>query len=122
FLDLANVTDERTIPEHADHTLEETKRRAAIDRTGFMELIESDPPEEKEGLRALLFKVSDLEQAKAEMKKKGIRLAAEIKWGATKEAIYDARDLHGIRLGLVEYETPTFVDAMLADNASDYQI
>ena len=112
FIDLADVRDERAITEHADHTLEETKRRCAIDRAGFMELIESDPPTEVEGMRNFHFKVPNLEEAKAEMKQKGIRLTADIKFGSAKEAIFNPSDLHGIRLCLVEYEAPTFVDAM----------
>ena len=41
-----------------------------------------------------------------EMKQKGIRLIAEAKVGALKEAVYSPDDLHDIPLGLVEYKAP----------------
>ena len=113
FIDLADVRDERAITEAADRTFEEAKQRCAVEQTGFIELIESTPPVEKEGLRTLVLKVSNLEQAKAEMKQKGIRIAADKQFAGAKEVIFNAADLNGVRLCLVDYEAPTFVDAML---------
>ena len=113
FIDLADVRDERAIVEGESRAFEETKQRCAIEQTGFIELIESTPPVEKEGLRTLVLKVSNLEQAKAEMKQKGIRLTADKQFAGAKEAIFNAADLNGVRLCLVDYEAPTFVDAML---------
>ena len=107
------VEVERTATEHADRTFEETKVKIAIDRTGFFALAESIPPIEKEGVSALHVKVSNLEQAKAEMEQKGIRPIMTVKVGSIKEAVYSAGDLHGIRFVLMEYEAPTLIDAIL---------
>lgn len=112
FIDLSDVRDERAITDNVVRTFEETERRCAIDRTGFIELIESTPPVEKEGLRTVVFKVSNLEQAKAEMQQKGIRIGADVKFGGAKEVIFNSADLNGVRLCFVDYDAPTFVDAM----------
>ena len=105
----------KTVTEHGDRTYEETDIKLAMDRTGVLELIESDPPVEKEGLRSIQFKVSNLEEAKAEMKQKGIRLVGELEVGGLKEALYSCEDLCGIRLALIEYDAPTFVDAIMQE-------
>ena len=107
---------EVVITEHADRAFEEIKLKNALDRTGFLELIESDPPVQKEGIRSIHFKVPDIEEAKAEMKRKGIRLIKDVefkdvKLGGLKEAIFHPDDVYGIRLCLVEYEAPTLVDS-----------
>ncbi len=103
---------EKKVTEYANTTFEKAKVRIAMDRTGFLELIESDPPL-KEGLRNIHFKVADIEKAKAEMKRRGVRLIADIRIGGLKEAIFNPDDVHGIRLCFVEYDAPTFVDALL---------
>jgi catechol 2,3-dioxygenase-like lactoylglutathione lyase family enzyme len=113
FVSLAGVKAEKTVTEHADSTLDGTKLEIFVDRTGFLALVESDPPVEKEGVRSLRFKVPNIEQARAEMKQKGVRHTADAKVGSMKEAMFSADDLHGVRLILNEYEAPTFVDAML---------
>ena len=76
-------------------------------------LVETDPPPEKEGLRSLLLKVSDLEQAKAKMESKGITKTAEATIGGQKEAIYNADDCHGVRVVLIDYDTPDSISAVL---------
>jgi len=78
-----------------------------------LELIETDPPCENEGVFGFHLKVSDLKQAKEEMQRKNIRLLKEITHGGLKEAIFNPDDLHGVRLVLVEYEAPTVMDAVL---------
>ena len=107
---------EVVITEHADCAFEEINIKNALDRTGFLELIESDPPVETEGIRSIHFKVPDIEEAKAEMKRKGIRLIKDIefkdvKLGGLREAIFHPDDVYGIRLCLVEYEAATLVDS-----------
>ena len=104
---------EETTTEHGSRNSGGTKPRVAMDRAGLLELIESDPPTEKEGLRSIQFKVANLERAKAEMKQKGIRRIADIKVWGLRAAIFSPDDLHGRRLSLVEYETPTLVEAIL---------
>lgn len=108
----AGVERKKTITEHGDYASEEAWNRAkvAISPIG-LEVIESDPPVEKEGVRSFHFKVSNLEQAKAEMKEKGIRLVAQLDIGLLKEAIYSAEDLCGCRIVLTEYATPTVFEA-----------
>ena len=69
-----------------------------------LELMETSPPCKEEGIRSFHLKVTDLEEAKADMKRKGVRLVAEFRHGGLKEAIFGRDDLHGIRLVLVEYE------------------
>jgi len=78
-----------------------------------LELIETSPPCEREGLRSFHLKVSNLEEAKAEMKGKGIRLLSEFRHGGLKEAIFSPDDLHGVRLVLVEYDAPDVISAIL---------
>lgn len=104
---------QKTTTEQANRAYEGTKIRIAMDRTGYLELVESTPPVVKEGLRNIHFKVPNLEQTKKEMSAKGIRLVADIKLGSMKAAIYNPDDLHGIRLIFAEYKAPTMVDAIL---------
>lgn len=87
-------------------TLSFSGTRIAIDPKGYFELIETAPATEREGLRNVRFKVPNLEEAKVEMKRKGIRLIADTKVGGLKEAIFHPDDLHGIRLCLIEYDAP----------------
>ncbi len=98
------------LTDHADRSSEEAKHSIAISPIG-LELIQTIPALEREGLRSFCFKVPNLEQAIAEMKEKGIRLLKEIWVGDLKEAIFSPEDLHGVRLALSEYETNTAVNA-----------
>ena len=113
FVNLNAEKAEKTATELADPALDKTKLEEAMDHTGSLNLVESDPPLEKEGLRSIYFKVPDIEQAKTEMKQKGVRLTAVSKHGSVKEAMFSADDLHGVRLVLVEYKAPTLIDAYL---------
>ena len=122
FSDLFGTTFERvhpeevgyqkTVAEHADPALEGARFIAAISPIG-LELLQSIPSVEKEGVRSFSFKVSNLEEAKVEMKERGVRLLADIKVGNLKEAIFSPDDLHGCRIVLLEYEAPTIMDAIL---------
>ena len=115
FANLGELEIDITTTEPKGRALQETKMKVAIGRGqgGFIELLEASPPVEKEGLRRVFLKVPNLERAKAEMKQKGIRLIANAKVGVLKEAVYSPDDLHGIPLGLMEYEAPTALDAIL---------
>ena len=86
--------------------------RIAIDPKGYLELIESTPATEQEGLRNVHFKVANLDDAKAEMKRKGIRMIADTRVGGLKEAIFHPDDLFGIRLCLIEYDAPSMIEAL----------
>ena len=71
-----------------------------------MDLFESIPSAPKEGVRTLMFKVSNLDDAIEEMQQKGIRLLTEvrIKDSSYKEAIFSGDDTHGTRFALCEYD------------------
>lgn len=103
----------RTITEHADRSFEEAPRRGALSPVA-LRFLETISPNEKEGLRSVAFKVSDLEQAKVEMHEKGIRLLEQANSGGLKRAIFCPDDLHGFRLVLVEYNAPSMLEALSA--------
>lgn len=105
------VEREKIATEYADRSFEEGDYRVAI--SPVMEMIQLIPPAGKEGLRSFAFKVSNIEEAKAEMKAKGVRLLAHIVFPHVKEAIFSPDDLHGARLILLEYDAPTAIDAVL---------
>ncbi len=88
--------------------------RVAISPSG-LELMEGDittMPGQTEGIRCFHFKVSDYEDAKAEMEKRGVPLLADITLGTLREAIYHPDDLHGAMMGLVWYPTATPMEAI----------
>ena len=102
---------EKNVSQHGNSTAELAKIRIAMDTKGYLELVEYTPPVQKEGLRNIHFKVRDIEKAKAEMKKKGLRLMVDARVGGLKEAIYHPDDMFGVRFCLVEYDAPTMVEA-----------
>ena len=108
----------KALSEHSDAAYENARARAAIDRRGFIELVESDPPVGKSAVRNIHFKVPDLDAAVTEMEQKGYRLVKRIEIGGLDEAVFHPDDFYGIRLCFVEYEQPTLVDAMLADGSA----
>lgn len=87
--------------------------RIAIDKAGFLELIQTDPAAEEEGFRNIHFKVPSLDEAKAELRSKGIRMIADTTVGNLREAIFHPDDLHGIRLCLIEYDAPSMIEALM---------
>lgn len=108
-----DVMPESSATEAADPAAPDIKNiRLAIDPTGYLELIQTNSASAREGFRNLHFKVTDLEEAKAEMKAKGIRLIADSHIGGLREAIFHPEDLHGIRLCLVQYDANSMIDAI----------
>ncbi|GEM_PF-1748405 len=104
------------ITENADRAYEEAPMKSLVSKNQVgLEIIETIPPLEKEGLRAINIKVTDLEQAKVEMKRKGIPLLAEWDIGGFKEAIYSPKALHGVRICLVQYTAPDMISAILGE-------
>ena len=95
------------------HKLESGGTRIAIDRSGYIELIQTRPPVDQDGFRNIHFKVDDMAAAMHHMDGLGLRVAADLRVGGLREVIYDAGQLHGIRLCLVAYDAPTLVDAVL---------
>jgi methylmalonyl-CoA/ethylmalonyl-CoA epimerase len=92
--------------------IEEVDARSVMDSIGIelIEPLKRDGPTSKvlqrrgEGLILISLKVSNLDEAMAEMKAKGIRLVAE-KHGNVRLALYHPKDLHGVMIELIEYET-----------------
>jgi catechol 2,3-dioxygenase-like lactoylglutathione lyase family enzyme len=105
------IKRKRRVTEYGDRALSSFQRKPAFSSEGI-ELLETMPPAEKEGMSSCAFKVANLEEAKAAMKKKGIRLVEELEFGGVKEAIYTPEDLHGLRLVLIEYDAPDLVAAI----------
>lgn len=64
------------------------------------------PPSESEGFRRLHLKVTDVEEAKADMERKGIRIDNQIIIGGLRELLLNEHDCHGIRIGLIGYDVP----------------
>lgn len=58
----------------------------------------------------LVFKVSDMEEARQWLKKKGIRIRTEVK-GGVNEFLLDSRDVHGLTVALCEYPGDSIVKA-----------
>ena len=58
-----------------------------------------------EGLWLLSLKVTNLDEAMAEMDSKGIRLVRQMKTGRARMAIYHPKDIYGVMIELIEYET-----------------
>ena len=89
---------------------EKARPIAAISTTGI-ELMERDPPLGREGFRGLVLKVRDIEEAKARLASRGVRLLHTIDVGdVVKQAIYHPDDLHGTRLTLCQraWQQPYF--------------
>ena len=68
-----------------------------------IELFQTIPPPEKEGIRSVAFRVDNIEEAKERFQEKGIRMVSHETIGGFKGAIFSADDLHGMRLILCEY-------------------
>ena len=88
------------------------KFKFAISPIGI-ELFQPDPPPEKEGIRNITWRVHDIEDAKEEMREKGISHVFDMKCGGWKEAVYSEADMHGIRWVLNEYGGDSVFKAML---------
>ncbi len=86
--------------------------RAAYSPSGIelMEATQPDSPVGKfvgkrgEGLYAVVFKVPNIEEASAELEKKGIRNVGKLDLGALKEAMYHPKDTRNVMVILAEYE------------------
>ena len=68
-----------------------------------------------EGLCCLAFKVSDLDQAEAEMEKRGVRQVTKYQSGDYREIFYNPKDCFGVLLCLCEY-TPKKHPSMTAND------
>lgn len=96
-------------PPHAQGT----RMSMAMDTTGYLELIQSHPPTSHERVRNVHFKVDDIEEAIVEMRAKGFRLVSNLRIGRMREAVWGAREAHGLRMCMVQYDGPSMIEAML---------
>lgn len=118
FSDLFEITFDRspqddvvrTPTAHADEASRTNPFKAVAMSSLGIELVQPRQPGQKLGLRAFHLKVRDIEEAKAEMEKKGIPLIGTQTHGGLKEAIYD---IFGARIVLVEYAAETMIKSIL---------
>lgn len=85
----------------------------AMDTKGYLELIQAHPPTTRERVRNIHYKVDDIEAAIVQMRAKGYRLVQNIRIGAMREAVWGAREAHGLRMCMVQYDAPSMIEAML---------
>lgn len=90
-----------------------TRMSMAMDKTGYLELLQAHPPTTRERVRNVHFKVDDIESAIVEMRAKGYRLVQNMRIGGMREAVWGAREAHGLRMCMVQYDAPSMVEAML---------
>ena len=101
------------LPADEPPSMQGTRMSMAMDRAGYLELIQSHPPTTHERVRNVHFKVDDIEEAIVEMRAKGYRLVGNVRIGRMREAIFGARELRGLRMCIVQYDGPSMIDAML---------
>jgi len=91
--------------------LEKEQITGRIDPYG-LELIEPNSPDSfmakfierrGEGLQAISFKVSDIEEATKELQAKGLRLVGTLEKNGIKEAQFHPKDSFGVMIELCEY-------------------
>ncbi|WP_269304223.1 VOC family protein [Aeromicrobium sp. HA] len=85
----------------------------AMDRKGYLELIQTHPPTSRERVRNIHFKVDDIDAAIAMMRSRGHRLVQNLQIGTMREAVFGARETRGLRMCLVQYDASSMIDAML---------
>ncbi len=85
--------------------------RLAMDTSGCFELVEM--PGIPEGIRNIHFRVDDIDEATRHLTERGLTLIRDMKAGTVREVVFDADELNGMRLCLVEYEGPSFAEALL---------
>ncbi len=79
-----------------------------------LELFQTDPLPEKEGVWNTTWRVDDIEAAKKECIAKGLRHLYDVRCGAWKEAVFAAETVHGVRFVLNEFPGNNIFKAMVA--------
>lgn len=92
--------------------MKDFKFRFAISPLGI-ELFETTPPVEVEGVRNVTWRVENIEEAKREMSLRKIGHVFDARCGRWKEAVYRAEDMYGVRWVLNEYEGESVIRAMV---------
>lgn len=86
--------------------------RLAVDTSDLFELV--DLPGASEGVRNIHYRVDDLDWAVEHFRAGGLTLLHIVQAGSAREAIFDATSLNGVRLCLLEFEGPSFAEALAA--------
>lgn len=86
--------------------------RLAVDTSDLFELV--DVPGVPEGVRNIHYRVDDLDRAVEHFQAGGLTLLHIVQAGLAREAIFDATSLNGVRLCLLEFEGPSFAEALAA--------
>lgn len=94
--------------------LSATSTVMAMDRKGYLELIQTNPPTNIEGFRNIHFKVQDIDQAVTQMRHNGFKIIANMRIGGLREAILDSTQAFGMRMCLVQYSGPSMIESMAA--------
>lgn len=89
--------------------------RIAFDTKDQFEIIEM--PDAPEGLRNVHYRVDDMDAALAHFAAQGLVPAQVIQAGTAKEVVFDSTGLSGLRLCLIEFEGPSFAEALAASPA-----
>jgi hypothetical protein len=55
-------------------------------------------------LQAISFKVPDIEEAIAELERRGIKLRSRFEFPLIREAVFQTAELHGLNVELCQYE------------------
>jgi methylmalonyl-CoA/ethylmalonyl-CoA epimerase len=95
--------------------LEEFKAKSCVATLGFVgiELVQATSPDSEiakfierkgEGVQAISLKVSNIDEAAAEAKAKGIRIVANVDLPKIREVELHPKDIFGIQIELCEYE------------------
>jgi catechol 2,3-dioxygenase-like lactoylglutathione lyase family enzyme len=84
--------------------------RIALDTSGAFELIEI--PGAAEGFRNIHFRVPDADVAVAVLEARGLTVIRDVRIGLAREVIFDSRELHGVRLCLLQYEGSSLAEAL----------
>lgn len=113
-MDFDESSDIEYLPTDGDPRALAADMSMAMDTSGYLELMQSHPPTTRERVRNIHFKVDDIESAIEEMRSKGHRLVANMRIGRMREAVFGARELHGLRMCIVQYDGPSMIEAMLS--------
>ena len=120
-LPLDQVQRTKTVMPGPWEQFEEQPHVTAFSSTALI-MVTSAPPVSpswpKPGLAEFSLKVDNIEQAKAEMKAKGIRQVSEIVIGSCREAVYCSDDLGGAYMSLLEFSQPSEWEALFTLHGS----
>lgn len=87
----------------------EFKFRSAVSPIGI-ELIQTEPPVAMEGVRNVTWRVDNIDQAREEMKRKGMEHIFDAQCGGWRESVYS---VYGVRWVLNEFKGDSIHEAMV---------